>query len=448
MTPGGQAVLKLRLATNETYLDRNNVRQERTEWHRVTVWGRRAEALGSSCRRATRSSSKAVCRRRATRRTARSATRPRSSRTTSILSGGRGEVAGARDARDGGEAPREGGGRWWRERGERRGAEPFGTTSTAAAGGGGGCRRRRRDDDIPSDRARSGRERCIRCARLALRAEEELRCRGRHEGRHSPQLPRGARQLRVRQQLRHPLHARRLPGRRLLRVPPVLHGHAEAHRHGRPRRPLPQALREEGRRRQSRSSRRPRRPKQPKRSSLSRVQAVAARRRVRPLGCAIVDHAATVAPVHRRAGRARGRDDARPELVRGRRPPARRQPPRARARRCRERPQGVARWPFVRGVASLVESLRLGGEALRFSAEQLEKRSRDRRGGVAETPVAWAGRLGVLAALGSRSSRWRRGRTGAARPRRREGDRGGDTGSCSSWRSPSSSRSRRPRPRG
>jgi single-strand DNA-binding protein len=46
VTQGGQAVLKLRLATNETYLDRNNVRQDRTEWHRVTVWGRRAEALG------------------------------------------------------------------------------------------------------------------------------------------------------------------------------------------------------------------------------------------------------------------------------------------------------------------------------------------------------------------------------------------------------------------
>ncbi len=46
VTPGGQAVLKLRLATNETYLDKSNVRQERTEWHRVTVWGRRAEALG------------------------------------------------------------------------------------------------------------------------------------------------------------------------------------------------------------------------------------------------------------------------------------------------------------------------------------------------------------------------------------------------------------------
>src|ERR1700722_12050453 len=46
VTPGGQAILKLRLATNETYLDKNNVRQERTEWHRVTVWGRRAEGLG------------------------------------------------------------------------------------------------------------------------------------------------------------------------------------------------------------------------------------------------------------------------------------------------------------------------------------------------------------------------------------------------------------------
>ena len=35
--------------------------------------------------------------------------------------------------------------------------------------------------------------------------------------------------------------------------------------------------------------------------------------------------------------------------------------------------RGMARWPLVRGVASLVESLRLGSEALRFSADQLEK---------------------------------------------------------------------------
>jgi len=46
MTNGGQAVLKMRLATSETYLDRNRQRQERTEWHNVVVWGKRAEALG------------------------------------------------------------------------------------------------------------------------------------------------------------------------------------------------------------------------------------------------------------------------------------------------------------------------------------------------------------------------------------------------------------------
>lgn len=46
MTNGGTAVLNLRLATSETYLDRNKQRQERTEWHRVVIWGRRAEALG------------------------------------------------------------------------------------------------------------------------------------------------------------------------------------------------------------------------------------------------------------------------------------------------------------------------------------------------------------------------------------------------------------------
>jgi uncharacterized protein YqhQ len=35
--------------------------------------------------------------------------------------------------------------------------------------------------------------------------------------------------------------------------------------------------------------------------------------------------------------------------------------------------KGVAKLPLVRGVASLVESLRLGSEALRFSAEQMER---------------------------------------------------------------------------
>jgi single-strand DNA-binding protein len=54
MTSGGQAVLKLRLATSETYLDRNRQRQERTEWHNVVVWGKRAEALAKIIPKGTR----------------------------------------------------------------------------------------------------------------------------------------------------------------------------------------------------------------------------------------------------------------------------------------------------------------------------------------------------------------------------------------------------------
>lgn len=45
VTPGGTAVLTLSLATNESFLDKNKERQERTEWHQVVVFGARAEGL-------------------------------------------------------------------------------------------------------------------------------------------------------------------------------------------------------------------------------------------------------------------------------------------------------------------------------------------------------------------------------------------------------------------
>ncbi len=44
-TQGGQAMLKMRLATTESYLDKGNERQQRTEWHSITMWGKRAESL-------------------------------------------------------------------------------------------------------------------------------------------------------------------------------------------------------------------------------------------------------------------------------------------------------------------------------------------------------------------------------------------------------------------
>ena len=45
-TPGGAAVASLRLATSESWSDKNTgQRQEHTEWHSVDLWGKRAEAL-------------------------------------------------------------------------------------------------------------------------------------------------------------------------------------------------------------------------------------------------------------------------------------------------------------------------------------------------------------------------------------------------------------------
>jgi single-strand DNA-binding protein len=44
-TQAGKAVLNMRLATTESYLDANKVRQERTDWHNVVLWGKRGEAL-------------------------------------------------------------------------------------------------------------------------------------------------------------------------------------------------------------------------------------------------------------------------------------------------------------------------------------------------------------------------------------------------------------------
>lgn len=45
-TQGGQSVLNIRLATTERYKGADGQWQERTDWHSVVVWGKRAEALG------------------------------------------------------------------------------------------------------------------------------------------------------------------------------------------------------------------------------------------------------------------------------------------------------------------------------------------------------------------------------------------------------------------
>tara|TARA_B100001245_G_C22558868_1_gene279062 strand:+ start:92 stop:496 length:405 start_codon:yes stop_codon:yes gene_type:complete len=42
-TPQGTAVTNLSIATNESWKDQNGDKQERTEWHRVVMYGRMAE---------------------------------------------------------------------------------------------------------------------------------------------------------------------------------------------------------------------------------------------------------------------------------------------------------------------------------------------------------------------------------------------------------------------
>jgi single-strand DNA-binding protein len=45
-TPGGQPVANFRIATSETWVDKQGQKQERTEWHRIVAWGKLAELCG------------------------------------------------------------------------------------------------------------------------------------------------------------------------------------------------------------------------------------------------------------------------------------------------------------------------------------------------------------------------------------------------------------------
>lgn len=44
-TPGGAAVATINMATTEVWNDKSGQRQEKTEWHRVVLWGKSAETL-------------------------------------------------------------------------------------------------------------------------------------------------------------------------------------------------------------------------------------------------------------------------------------------------------------------------------------------------------------------------------------------------------------------
>ncbi len=53
-TPGGTAVSNFSIATNESWTDSGGEKQERTEWHRIVVWGRLAEICNQYLRKGSK----------------------------------------------------------------------------------------------------------------------------------------------------------------------------------------------------------------------------------------------------------------------------------------------------------------------------------------------------------------------------------------------------------
>jgi len=50
-TPSGQSVCSLRIATSEKYKDKDGNQQEKTEWHKVVVWGKLADLVNQFCKK-------------------------------------------------------------------------------------------------------------------------------------------------------------------------------------------------------------------------------------------------------------------------------------------------------------------------------------------------------------------------------------------------------------
>src|SRR5947209_2342939 len=94
-TPAGAAVATINMATTEVWNDKAGQRQEKTEWHRVVLWGKSAESLAEYLVKGKQITSRVGCRRGSgTTKTATSGTRPRFAAIGSCSSA----AAGAADA--------------------------------------------------------------------------------------------------------------------------------------------------------------------------------------------------------------------------------------------------------------------------------------------------------------------------------------------------------------
>jgi single-strand DNA-binding protein len=53
-TPSGRAVANFRIATNETWKNKDGQQQERTEWHTIVIWDKQAEIAAEYLKKGSR----------------------------------------------------------------------------------------------------------------------------------------------------------------------------------------------------------------------------------------------------------------------------------------------------------------------------------------------------------------------------------------------------------
>lgn len=129
--PSGEAVANLRLATTDTWKDKDGNKQEATEWHRVSYFGRQAEVCGQYLKKGSQIYVEGSI------RTRKWQDKDGQDRYSTEIKGDRMQMLGGRQGMGGDGPPRDSGG----------GARPAGAPRPAQAPAGGGFSDL--EDDIP-----------------------------------------------------------------------------------------------------------------------------------------------------------------------------------------------------------------------------------------------------------------------------------------------------------
>jgi single-strand DNA-binding protein len=134
--PSGTTVANLRVATSESWRDKQTgEQQERTEWHRVAFFGRLAEVAGEYLRKGSQVYIEGSL------RTRKWQDKQGNERYSTEIVGNDLQMLGGRGASGGGGAPAESGG--------RPASGGAGTSFAEESGSSGGARSEEFDDDIP-----------------------------------------------------------------------------------------------------------------------------------------------------------------------------------------------------------------------------------------------------------------------------------------------------------